>query len=93
MADRRKGEWRRTPPLTPALVQVRLFPPAAPDTASVPVHDAPVAIVVPRNENVPENDDAVTVPFTLPLFDTVPVDVCHVPVTAEPLCASVNDTS
>jgi len=76
-------------PTTPALVHVSVVPPAGPATMSVPLHITPVAIVLPVNVNVPENDVAVVLPPTVPLLATVPSVVCHVPLIDAPFWAIV----
>jgi hypothetical protein len=82
------GSLVQLPP-TPGLVHVSVFAPAGPETDSVPLHAVPVLGLLMLIVHVPENDVAVVVPPTLPLFGTVPPVVCHVPLTAAPVCVSV----
>jgi len=82
------GSLVQLPP-TPGLVHVSVFPPAGPETDSVPLHAVPAPGLLMLIVHGPENDVAVVVPATLPVFGTVPPVVCHVPLTAAPLCVSV----
>ena len=76
-------------PTTPGLVHVNVVPPADPEMDNVPLHDPPVVRFVTVMVNVPENELAVVVPPTVPFLEVSPPVVCHVPLTAAPLCVSV----
>ncbi len=52
-------------PVTVGLVQFRVFPPADPETANVPVQAAPV-VVVAFQVNAPEKLVVVVAPETVP---------------------------
>ena len=76
---------------TPGLVQVRLLPPAGPDTVSVPSQLVP-SVRVRWYVNAPEKLVVVRVPPTVPLR-VVPSDSgdFHVPLTLVPLCVKLID--
>ena len=70
---------------TAGLLQFIVVPPAAPETANVPVHGNPETVCA-LNVNVPENEVAVVVPLTVPL------NVCaaYVPFTELDACVRFN---
>jgi hypothetical protein len=71
-------------PVTAALVQLMVVPPAEPETGSVPVHALPV-VDVPVHVDVPEKALLVAVPETVPFVS----DVDHVPDTELPVWVRV----